>query len=459
MTKLTPAATLQMIREGVNPLDMPMGELNDYLDAMPYEEEQEAQKYSKFLYKLEKNQGIEKEERDAYIGVYRMLRQLEKSDDAAVGSLLKSGEELSFGNLLRAARSTKRRNMDYKIGDDFGGVNGIAKNVSITEQIGSSISAYERRLAGEAADHLTPEKLMQLSAEEDISPERFAEQLIQAKESDAETAAEEAYNAEQIQEYRNLGQVDDTVILELLQSNQPVTVNRLAAADALMNQKGFLFKKLNDLMKEADKDKVGQAVTNLQDKMTDKESAGKAYGEMQQVMEEVLEEARFDTGVGYLDLKAIQSCQKQLALAGSLAREENYQIPVSINGETTAIHLKVIHGSGESGMVKASLRTESYGDVAAQFSVGNGTISGYLACGTKEGVQAMQEKEESLQTELLSKVEELTTEQLKLGKISVIHSAELSPGSFMTQDPPQEGAVESTDLYQIAKAFITVVTA
>ena len=101
---------------------------------------------------------------------------------------------------------------------------------------------------------------------------------------------------------------------------------------------------------------------------------------MQQVYEEVLEEARYSPGINYVDLKMMQSCYKQLALAGNLAKEENYQIPVEINGETTAIHLRVLHDKAEGGKVKATFETEEYGRVAAEFSVRGGRVSGYIAC-------------------------------------------------------------------------------
>ena len=64
-----------------------------------------------------------------------MFRQLEKSDDAAVGSLLKEGAQISFSNLLTAMRSTKKQGMDYRVDDGFDGVDAVAKNKSITDQI------------------------------------------------------------------------------------------------------------------------------------------------------------------------------------------------------------------------------------------------------------------------------------------------------------------------------------
>ena len=40
----------------------------------------------------------------------------------------------------------------------------------------------------------------------------------------------------------------------------------------------------------------------------------------QEVFEDILEEAQYDDEIRYIDLKAIQSCRKQLTLAGNLIR-------------------------------------------------------------------------------------------------------------------------------------------
>ncbi len=77
---MTPSSVLKMIRDGVNPLTTDMAELEQYFKDQSDQPEQEMETYSKFLYRLEKNKEITPEERDAYIGVYRMLRQFEKSE-------------------------------------------------------------------------------------------------------------------------------------------------------------------------------------------------------------------------------------------------------------------------------------------------------------------------------------------------------------------------------------------
>lgn len=429
--KMTPAVVLQTIRDGKNLLEMTVPELNDYLDSMEYHKEQEVEKYSRFLYKLDKNKEIDAQERSAYIGIYRMFRQLEKTDDAAVGMILNTGAEFSFKNLLSAVRSNKKAGMDFTVDDAFAGIEAAAKGVSISAQINAGFNRTYQDIARAAAD-------------------RMAKQ-------DASTEAD--YQNDRVQEYRQLNEVEDSVINELLDNKQPVTANNLLAADMLMNRSGALYKKLNEYTKSADKDKVKDALSHVQEAMTDKDSLQEAYGEMQEIYEEVLEEAQYDPEITYIDLKAIQSCKKQLTLAGNLAQEENYQIPVEIHGEMTAIHLRVLHDEKEGGKVKAAFSTEAYGKVAAQFSIRNNKITGYIACSTAEGTAGLQERAENLRTGLEKQVSSLIQKELELDNISIIHGSDLDLNAFTAGEQSNGASVKTADLYQIAKAFITTVTA
>ncbi len=74
LEKLTPAATLKMIRDGFNPLEKSFGELEQYFKTLPAEYKKEADSYSRFLYGLERNNEITPEERESYIGIYRLVR-------------------------------------------------------------------------------------------------------------------------------------------------------------------------------------------------------------------------------------------------------------------------------------------------------------------------------------------------------------------------------------------------
>ena len=105
--KLTPKNVLQMIRDGVNPLEKTFGELESYFAENPQSYEEEAEDYSRFLYQLEQKKDITENERKAYIGIYRMVHQIEREDGAAVGAVVNTGAELQFSTLLAASRSRK----------------------------------------------------------------------------------------------------------------------------------------------------------------------------------------------------------------------------------------------------------------------------------------------------------------------------------------------------------------
>ena len=133
--KLTPAATLKMIRDGFNPLEKSIEELENYFKQLPPEYKKEAESYSRFLYGLERNNEITPEERESYIGIYRLVRQIEKAEGAAVGALVNSQAELHFSNLLTALQNRKKT-LDIRVPDEWGNIPKPAKTEeSISEQI------------------------------------------------------------------------------------------------------------------------------------------------------------------------------------------------------------------------------------------------------------------------------------------------------------------------------------
>lgn len=451
--KMTPQATLQAIRDGVNPLTMSMEELNAYLDSTQQAADEKEEKFSKFLYKLEQNKEILPEERESYIGIFRMFRQLEKTDDAAVGSLMKQGSELSFENLLTAMRSTRKKGMDYAVDDSFGGVDGVRQGKSITEQIKAGFGAYERSLAGQIADAMEPEMLQNMELSPDMTLEQFAEQMQQAQKDEE---LESSYRRESMQEMQNVSEVEDAVIRELLDYGQRMTPNNLTAAQQLRSKGAELYKKLNDLAKSADKEEWKEKASELIENLDGEEETQAAYEQMQQSMQELVDGAK-EQATGYLDLKALQSVNRQLSLAGDLAREENYQIPVEIDGELTAINLKILHGR-EGGKVSASLETEKFGHVAAHFAVRGESVSGYVVCDSPEGAAALEQKIGPLKEQMAAELsQDASGKETTVGDVRVIYSRENRDEGYEKEDLDTDPQIETADLYRIAKSFIKTV--
>lgn len=169
MERLRPAAVLNMIREGKNPLAMTVDELDEYLTAQEMNEEVSDEKYAKFLYKLEHNNAITEAERESFIGIYRLFHTLKKTDDAAIGMLLNTGTEMTVKNLLTATRTNAKTagGIDVRADATFAGVDGTLKTKDIAVQIETAFVFYKAQ-ADLVYEKIEPEKLhaMQENPEE-----------------------------------------------------------------------------------------------------------------------------------------------------------------------------------------------------------------------------------------------------------------------------------------------------
>ncbi|MBR2275796.1 MAG: hypothetical protein IJ873_07040, partial [Lachnospiraceae bacterium] len=119
---MNPVKTLEMIRNGDNPIDENIFALQNRLNAEK-SPGQDTEKYSRFLVRLERKGELTEDEKDAFIGMYRLFRQIEKSDGRLLGNVLDENGELTLRNLLSASRSNRALagGMDYTVDDEFGG--------------------------------------------------------------------------------------------------------------------------------------------------------------------------------------------------------------------------------------------------------------------------------------------------------------------------------------------------
>ena len=430
--KLTPSAVLRMIRDGENPLDMTIKELDDYLFSQEDTPEKEAEDYRKFLVKLEKNADITEAEKESYIGIYRLVRQIEKTDGAVLGSLVHQGAELSFKNLLSAVRTNKNKGIDAAIDDSFGGLEALhSKGVSISEQIEAAYKALEQ------ADS---------------------------------KQAEETFIKEELQNMQEAGTVSDDVIEQILDGRQPVTVDNLLAADYLMHYRGRSFKKIfeyaennaatkkENISEKGNSFAMKEAVKQLENAFTDKESAVSAYEHLQETVTDVLETAE-ESIVTAEDMKSVVMLHKQISLATKFAREENYEVPVYINGEMTSINLKLLHNTGES-KVTASMFTEEIGNIAAEFALAGEDVQGYVVCNRMESLAVLQQLKEQLEagfSQIGCQTKELYVVQSKELNMQTFNKMGKNADKQNTEETQAEQTAAPRQLYSIAKVFIASV--
>ena len=422
LDKLTPAAILKMIRDGKNPLEMQMSEVEQYLiENAPVLDGSEAEKYSSYLYQLEQNNMITAEEREAYIGVCRLIHQINKSDGGAVGSLVNSGAQINFKNLLTAVRSKNKGHMDTVINADTGVYEGKMEHFnSISAQI-------ERAFRGQM-------------------------EILEGYEK-----AVTKYENEMLSDIQNLSQVSDNIISQLLQSDLSVTADNLLATNALMNMEYQLFGKIGKRLKYAQAEEefteFEKACSEYRESFYSEEAADKGTEDFTKKVQDLLKSDTLETEAKAIDIKELSLLHKQIGLIKNFASNREYQVPVYLDGNFTTIHLTLVRDDSEAGSVSASMETEKYGMVGGKFTQNEGFVEGYLVC--ENGFDA---QTKAMFTDSFASA--LKEENLPTRRLSFVQSKDVNPEKFAGEGTGKQVSGEKADtktLYAVAKAFIKAV--
>lgn len=161
LTEMTPKAVLDLIRRHKNPLEMTVDELNEALqENKPADGTEEAERFSEFLYKLQRKGDITPAERESFIGIYRLLDKVQKHSGRDIGFVVKAGQELTMKNLLSAHRSNQAKGMEFAASDENGSLTSVtSKGTSISSQIAAAYIEYGQSLMDDVMEELTPEGL------------------------------------------------------------------------------------------------------------------------------------------------------------------------------------------------------------------------------------------------------------------------------------------------------------
>lgn len=465
---LKPAVVRTMIKEGMNPLDMSFEEINTVSEQI--QEEQgitEEEKFSKYLYKLEQNKEISEEERSAYIGVYRLIRQVEKTDGAAIGALLQQGGDITLRGLLTQIRSAKHGAMDYQVDDDFGGVQTKeGAGISITEQIEG---AYQKNKLSDVKDGLAPEKVAPFMKDEkwlSMTPEELADAM---KEVEQKEETEAAYRKEQVQELSQAAAAPQEVYEWLEQLDMPATVNRVLAAADYMNNRNQVF---NRLFKMADRsENLSEELENIKEKIfSDFAEAVKTPKEMAEAQRKLADTAEnvmktmmmSEDNLTSLDLQELKMMHTQIALGSAAAKKEEYAVPVLVQGETCNVSLKIVRGEEKKGLVDVVFETDRLGRVAAQLRAGKEKISGYIAAESKETTALFESHAKEWENLFAQEPGQEVSISYMTGEIKkdgIHHSTEVSSeNTDKTEEKnSSDTEIQTKTLYGMAESFLKAV--
>lgn len=455
---LTPAATLELIREGKNPLDMEISQLNEVVENMQAETgEKEQERFSKFLWKLEQNQEISAEERDSYIGIYRLIAQVEKTDGAAIGALLNQGADITMRNLLTAMRSAKK-DVNYRIDDDFAGAKATSKGPRIDDQI---VASFQTNCMKEAADLLSPEKLQQIENWEEMTPEQLLEALHQQVQSEESVSLEQQYHSELAQEYTSVLEASDDVYAFLEKYDMKNSARNVMAASRLLHNPSNVFDMLFATegksldYQEMIGDLKAQVLENFGEAVKTPEEMAKAQATLAEVAERVMQTMIIENEtISAKDLKDLRLMSQQFYLCKERAKEESFLVPVETGDTVTGVNLKIVRGKADKGLVDIFFRGALMEKVAASFEAKENGISGVIATTDEETRQYLAENLNQL-------IEKMQVGSEDAIDVTVARVENLSAWQFEKNTLSEQGEatpVQTKRLYHIAESFIQTVS-
>ena len=373
--QLQPQVTVEMIRRGINPLEGNLQQVSEAAETISRELGVSAEeRFSEYLVKLDRKNELTPEERASYIGIYRMLYQIEKTDGAAIGALVKSGRELTLSNLLTESRGLKRRGMDVKVDDTFGEAEMIREGQYINDQIEA---AYHSRQLNKAVENLTPDRLQHLMEQGEDIAEMTPEQLAEATMELPEGETDRLYRKSRLERLRELAINSSNERSFLERFGLENSLEQIQAAKQILQGESSYRKLLHIaesvVSMESDtaesissKDILTEAVTlagkltadgeELATAMESRENMTRLSEQLQgratELMEALYAAADLDAEqAGALrELLAVQNLRQQLL------RQECYEIPLADENGITGMRLTVIHGSNQAGRFRILLQ-------------------------------------------------------------------------------------------------------
>jgi hypothetical protein len=447
--ELTPAATLDLIRKGINPMEKSLEELDTYFREKTPSFSEKAEDYARFLYRLEQHHDITERERASYIGIYRLVHQLEQSDGAPIGALVNLQAEPSFQNLLTALRT---------------------KHGRVNEIVDSSVGAMKEALSG--GDRNIANQIQ-------TAFEGAGELLPLSSDFQEDQDVYRQYNGQRLSGLREA--LADADSISLLQRGEvPMHAANLLAAKALLHADGKWAERLmgrrqtvRDSTQRADGEEgtdipdnppftEGSEAGSIWESIGDKDNFSSNYTAMLNRAEAETADRALGEQVTSLDVRELQLFHAQLQLMGTLQQREEYYLPMEFGGIPGTMRVTFRQGEAGEGAVDLRLGFQENGEsiqISGHFSADALQVDGYVTVNNRSALEKMQ-KAADIMTETFNHNGQTTSIQViyepNLGVPSISTASRLTRTDF----PPRMQNVESLDnrqLYSLAKDFLQTI--
>ena len=443
INNMTPKTVLNMIKDNINPLKDDINDLNEYIqkqNEINGTDESKSEKYSLFLYKLDKTDGISLQDREKFIGIYKMLNIFTKDAGAAVGALIKQDAQVTMGNLYTAYKSRKAYGMQAAV-DDSTGISKIHAD-------------YYNNLFEQTSGKITPLTLKDVNNSQDIysrSVEGFCEAVSESYDFDKEAEYYSDIYDKYIESLRYDEQDTDYIIGELERADETVTIGNIQAAFNV-SQTDYFNNLKNKLTTGRDNktdgndydDELSGMFKEITDSLKDSESIDKAYDNLKQNIQKRLNEAVADDNMTSADaIETLRNANKEIGYIYRLNLRHDYKIPVVIGDDIRTINLTLIQDDTDKGRISVGFDDEKSGHVSVEAKINNKSADIYILS-DNDDTALIEDRAQNLSEELKNKMQ-IDTVNINTGINDNINR--------VTYDNAAE-SVASDKLYKISKLII-----
>lgn len=439
---MTPKTTAYLIANGINPLKTDIRELNKRLDEINKEiGADEAEKYSEYLYKLERNKEIAKEDREAYIGIYRLLNMIQKGDRRVVGAVAKQGIDMNMKNLLTAARSFKHTGREVTIDDNFGMAEEInLSDTNIDKQIGVlESSVYVKR----AWENISPENVRTslekkentLTTEESLNNTTLNEIMENIAESSNNSEEEMMYNGLRCEEINEAAGLSEEALLNLMEDGSARTMENIIGITYYVMNGNKTFSGIRNL---CDEDRVNEDIDSIKEMLEDGSSASDVA---EKIMETTLDIKEALINKSKIDVRELRAVCKMSSYMTRAAKNNSFYVPVEINGEETTIKITLRATESDKGKINIKMYTGA-GEITSEISVKHTRVNTFVSGS-------------DVHSEMIKNIEDYFGKELNNCDF-VLNSFTVSEEKYKSDNSVEtvEDKVTTNKLFMVAKAFI-----
>ncbi|MCQ2536561.1 MAG: DUF6240 domain-containing protein [Lachnospiraceae bacterium] len=442
---LTPAVVAQMVKEGVNPLDMSMEELANKAQEIKSENgiDNDSERFSKFLVKLEQNKEISQEEREAYIGIYRLIKRVEATDGAAIGSLLNQNREVTMRNLMTAVRTAKKKGIDEVASDEKGAVEVSRTSLTITQQIEQNIMLNQVHAISEA---ISPALLQNMDEDPmDMPLEKFLSKMENPENVDAVKEEEKAYAEEQINEIKAAAASSENIYDVLKNMGIATTAENLSAITYMMENKNAFFRNIFSQVASDVTPDIEALIEKCLIEFGEDAKTPEEMAEAEEALAELAEHAMdgyiTEEEVSNIDIRGMKLTRPVMHSIKEMAKNDTFHLPIKVNDSTGNVSLKIVEGSNESGLMKLIFSSIETGEISGEFRLTPDSLNGKL--------DAEDSKTKEMLEENIGALTEVLTREFKVETNISFEYEGLSQLDLYQGENSVEEKVKTQDLYNL----------